>query len=139
MLLLISFISVMLSPPGTPGGVPEVGGTIMVQGAFSLLLLSVLSCPFQQLVVEAISADRAVGVHGSQADSPPPVAHSPIPIYVPVLCEIHTSLSDPLFPFAAGFVAQRSSSLCGPQTLPASSGISVCVTAIECIFIEIGI
>ncbi len=52
-------------------------------------------------------------------------------VFACVLCEIHTSLSDPLFPFAAGFVAQRSSSLCGPQTLPASSGISVCVTAIK--------
>ncbi len=51
-----------------------------------LLLLSVLSCHVQQLVVGAISADRAAGVHGSRADSPPPVAHSPTPIYVPVFC-----------------------------------------------------
>ncbi len=35
-----------------------------------LLLLSVLSCHVQQLMVRAISADRAAGVHGSRADSP---------------------------------------------------------------------
>ncbi len=51
-----------------------------------LLLLSVLSCHVQQLMVGAISADRAAGVHGSRADSPPTVAHSPTPIYVPVFC-----------------------------------------------------
>jgi len=34
-LSLINFISIMVSPPGTPGGVPEVGGTVTVQGAFS--------------------------------------------------------------------------------------------------------
>ncbi len=37
-------------------------------------------CPvIRQLVVWAISADRAAGVHGSRADSPPPVAHFPAP------------------------------------------------------------
>ncbi len=80
-LSLISSISVMVSPPGTPGGVPEVGGTVMVQGAFSAPIV-LLSC--WQLVVWAICANRAAGVHGSQADSPPPVVHSPSPIYVPV-------------------------------------------------------
>ncbi len=46
--------------------------------------LPLLSCHVQQLVVGAITADRAAGVHGSRADSPPPVAHSPSPIYVSV-------------------------------------------------------
>ncbi|KAF4102604.1 hypothetical protein G5714_017404 [Onychostoma macrolepis] len=40
----------------------------------------------RQLVVWAISADRAAGVRGSRADSPPPVAHFPTPLYVPVFC-----------------------------------------------------
>ncbi len=34
------------------------------------------------------------------------------------------SLPVPLLPCAAGLIARRSSSLCGPQTLPAGSGIS---------------
>ncbi len=34
-LSLTSSISVMVSSPGTPGGVPEVGGTVTVQGAVS--------------------------------------------------------------------------------------------------------
>ncbi len=80
-LSLISSISVMVSPPGTPGGVPEVGGTVTVQGFFSATLV-VLS--FRQLVVWAISADRATGVHGSRADSFPPVAHFPGLVYVPM-------------------------------------------------------
>ncbi|KAF4118299.1 hypothetical protein G5714_000350 [Onychostoma macrolepis] len=37
-------------------------------------------------MVWAISADRAAGVRGSRADSPPPVAHFPTPLYVPVFC-----------------------------------------------------
>ncbi len=42
-------------------------------------------CPvIRQLVVWAISVDRAAGVHGSRADSPPPVAHFPAPLYVPM-------------------------------------------------------
>ncbi len=39
-LSLTCSISAMVSPPGTPGGVPEVGGTVTVQGAFSAPLLS---------------------------------------------------------------------------------------------------
>ncbi len=35
-------------------------------------------------MVWAICVDRAAGVRGSRVDSPPPVAHSPSPIYVPV-------------------------------------------------------
>jgi len=54
---------------------------VTVQGAFSAPLV-VLS--FRQFVVWAISADRAAGVHGSGADSPPPVAHFPAPLYVPL-------------------------------------------------------
>ncbi len=71
----------MVSPPGMPGGVPEVGGTVTVQGAFSAPPV-ILLC--WQLVDWAICADHAAGVHGSRADSPPPVAHSPSPIYVSV-------------------------------------------------------
>ncbi len=47
-LSLISPISIMVKPPGMPGVVPEVGGTVTVQGAFSDPLV-VLSC--WQLVV----------------------------------------------------------------------------------------
>ncbi len=43
-----------------------------------------LSCHVRQLVVWAISADRAAGVHGSRADYSPPVAHFPSPLNVPV-------------------------------------------------------
>ncbi len=92
-----------------PGGVPEVGGTVTVQGAFSAPLV-VLSC--WQLVVWAICADRAAGVHGSQADSPPPVAHYPSPIYVSVFLLLvvsrlfctctECSLPVPLFPCVQG-------------------------------------
>ncbi len=128
-LSLISSISVMVSPPGMPGG------TVTVQGAF-LAPLVVLSC--WQLMVWAIFANRAAGVRGSRADSPPPVAHSPSPIYVPVflllvgsrlfcpcLClNCHCSLPVPLSPCAAELKARRSSSSCGPQTLPVGSGIS---------------
>ncbi len=46
--------------------------------------LPLLSCHVRQLVVWAISTDRAAGVHGSQADSSPPVAHFPFPLYIPV-------------------------------------------------------
>ncbi len=46
--------------------------------------LPLLSCHVRQLVVWSVSADHAAGVHGSRAYSPPPVAHSPSPIYVPV-------------------------------------------------------
>ena len=48
----------MVSPPGTPGGVPEGGGTVTVQGASSASLLSV-SCHLLQLVTWAISADNS--------------------------------------------------------------------------------
>ncbi len=41
-----------------------------------------------------------------------------------VSCEIHCSLPVPLFPCAAGLIARRSSSSCGPHTQTASSGIS---------------
>ncbi len=54
---------------------------VTVQGAFSAPPV-ILLC--WQLVDWAICADRAAGVHGSRADSPPPVAHSPSPIYVSV-------------------------------------------------------
>ncbi len=54
---------------------------IMLQGAVSAPLV-VLS--FWQLVVWAISADYAAGMHGSRADSLPPVAHFPAPLYVPM-------------------------------------------------------
>ncbi len=80
-LSLTCSISAMVSPPGTPGGIPEVGGTVTVQGAFSAPPV-ILLC--WQLVDWAICADRAAGVHGSRADSPPPVAHSPSPLYVSV-------------------------------------------------------
>ncbi len=46
------------------------------QGKSSLFL--------KEVVVRAISADSAAGVRGLRADSPPPVVHSPTPIYVPV-------------------------------------------------------
>ncbi len=68
----------MVSPPEMPGGVPEVGSTVAVQGAFPAPLV-VQSC--WQLVVWAICADRAAGVRGSRPGSPPPVAHSPSPYY----------------------------------------------------------
>ncbi len=42
------------------------------------------ACHVRQLVVWAIIADRAAGVHGSRADSSPPVAHFPSPLYVRV-------------------------------------------------------
>ncbi len=42
-LSLISPISFMVSPLGMPRGLPEVGGTVTVQGAFSAPLV-VLSC-----------------------------------------------------------------------------------------------
>ncbi len=54
---------------------------VTVQGAFPAPLV-VFSC--WQLVVWAICADCAAGVHGSRADSPPHDAHSPSTIYVPV-------------------------------------------------------
>ncbi len=64
-----------------------------------LLLLPVLSCQVQQLVVWVISADRAVGEHGSRADSPPPVAHYPTPLYVPTfMFLIESKLYCPLSP-----------------------------------------
>ncbi len=96
--------------------------------------LPLLSCHVRQLVVWAISTDRAAGVHGSQADSSPPVAHFPFPLYIPVFytsfvsrlccpCScLHVAslpLPVPLFPCAAGPIARRSSSLRDPQTLPA--------------------
>ncbi len=46
--------------------------------------LSLLSCHVRQLVVWAINADRAAGVHGSRAGYSPPVAIFPSPLYVPV-------------------------------------------------------
>ncbi len=51
------------------------------------------------------------------------------------LCETHASLSKPLFPCAADLVARRSSSLCGPQTLPASSGISASLNSCYILFV----
>ncbi len=80
-LSLTCSISAMVSHPGKPGGLPKVGGTVTVQGAFSAPPV-ILLC--WQLVDWAICANRAAGVHGSRADSPPPVAHSPSPIYVSV-------------------------------------------------------
>ncbi len=119
-LSLISSISVMVSP-GTPGGVPEVGGTVTVQGAFSAPLV-VLS--FRQLVVWAISADRAAGMHGSRADSLPPVAHFPILLCPYVLLIVYMSHCCPYlflcYPVLTGLTAQRSSSSCGPQSLSSS-------------------
>ncbi len=94
-----------------------------------LPLLSLL-----QLVVWAISANRAAALHGSRADAPPPVTHSPSPIYVSMFLLLvvsrlfcprtECSLPVPLFPCATELTAQRSSSSCGPQTLPAGSGIT---------------
>ncbi len=93
--------------------------------------LPLLSCHVRQLVVWAISADREAGLHGSRADSSPPVAHFPSPIcpcvlllavsrlFCPCSC-LHVEslpLPVPLFPCAAGPIARRSSSSCGPQTL----------------------
>ncbi len=45
-LSLISFISIVVSSQGMPGGVPEVGGNVTVQGAFlaPLAVGVVLSC-----------------------------------------------------------------------------------------------
>ncbi len=41
--LIDQFSVMVMSPLGTPGGVPEVGSTVTVQGAFSAPLV-VLSC-----------------------------------------------------------------------------------------------
>ncbi len=106
-LSLISSINIMVSPPGTPGG---VGGTVTVQGVFSTPLV-VLS--FQQLVVWAINADRAAGMHGSLADSRPPVAHFPAPLYVPMF---YSSLWVDCFVLARVYMSH-----CCPYLLPDAS------------------
>ncbi len=108
-----------------------------------LLLLSVLSCHVQQLMVGAISADRCSGsarITSWLSPNSRSFPHSHIcPCFLflvvsrcfviaCVLCE-NRFLSDPLFPCAVGLIAQRSRSLCGPQTLPASSGISASLSS----------
>ncbi|RXN19563.1 hypothetical protein ROHU_007260 [Labeo rohita] len=60
---------------------------VTVQGVFPAPLAV---CVVRQLVVWAISADGAAGVRRSRADSLPPVAYFPMPLYVPT------------FPFLAG-------------------------------------
>ncbi len=50
-----------MSPPGTPGAVPEGRGTVTGQGAFLALSAVCVVMSFQQLVAGAISADLAVG------------------------------------------------------------------------------
>ncbi len=135
--LIDQFSVMVMSPLGTPGGVPEVGSTVTVQGAFSAPLV-VLSCSAAHgLGNQCPSCSRSAQIMSWFS---PTCRSSPLSLicpcvlllvvsrlFCPCSCYVFwlpSSLSHPLFPCAAGFVARRSGSLCGLQILPAGSGIS---------------